>query len=92
MKEKPKNNFVDTTRYKTKDPYKVALLRCMGAKVIERVADDPKNIVFTLEHEDILKLVNDIHSGQLHDLSKFIEYHKQEMGFIRDIRQNRGGG
>ena len=83
------NFFAENKRYRTKDPYKVVLLMCLGAKVVERNIDDPSNIVFTLEHEQIAGLVNKIHSGELEDLMKYTEYHKQIMGFIRDVRMNR---
>ena len=83
------NFFADNKRYRTKDPYKVVLLMCLGAKVVERNIDDPNNIVFTLEHEKIADFVNQIHSGELQDLMRYTEYHKQIMGFIRDVRMNR---
>ena len=84
--------------YKTKDPYKVALLLCLGAEIESRETDDPENIVFTLKRENIREIVDAIHSGELGKygeyahLLKFSEHHKEIMRFIREIRLNRKGG
>ena len=95
MKE-TSNNFLNNARqYACKDPYKIALLQCMGAKIIKRDATDPRNVVFLLEHENIAAFVDAIHSGTTgqylkEDAEKYAEYHKDIMGYIRDVRTNRG--
>lgn len=88
MKGKTEYNFSDKYHYSTTDPYKTAMLRCMGAKVVKRDATDPKHIIFILKHEEMVKLVTDIHNGEPQELVKYMEYFKQEMGFIRDARNN----
>lgn len=90
------NNFLSNARqYACKDPYKVALLLCMGAKVIRKDAKDPQNIVFVLEHDNIAVFVEAIHSGAAgqylkEGADKYAQYHKDIMGYIRDVRTNRG--
>lgn len=93
----------DGNKYAIRDPRKVALLQYMGAKVVERKAEDPENIIFILEHEKIVDMVNAIHTGQPHkylnemqasDFEKiktFSDYHREIMSYIRDIRRNRRG-
>lgn len=96
MKETSNNFLSNNKQYACKDPYKVCLLRCMGAKIISRDATDPQNIVFVLEHNDIAAWVDAIHTGTVgqylkEGANKYMEYHKEIMGYIRDVRTNRGG-
>lgn len=84
-------------QYATKDPYMAALMQCLGAKIVERIADDPKNIVAILEHENIHAMRDAIYSGDYEDfpeianLEKFKQYHKAFMDYIRDARTNQRG-
>ena len=94
---KIKNKFSeDGTRYSIKDAYKACLLCCMGAKIVERDTSDPGNIVFTLEHENMIDLVNSIHDGEpdyfLKDgIEDYIQCHKKLMAFIRETKLNKRG-
>lgn len=90
------DNFLDRKRqYACKDPYKIALLQCMGAVITSKNAADPQNVVFVLEHEHIAVLVDAIHNGTVgqhlkEGADKFAQYHREIMGYIRDVRNNRG--
>jgi len=90
--------MIDLTenQYATKDPYMVALMRCLGAKIVKRIADDPKNIIAILEHDNIQAMHDAIYAGdytefpEIANLEKFKQFHKEFMDYIRDIRTNRG--
>jgi len=85
-------------QYATKDPYMVALMRCLGAKIVKRIADDPKNIIAILEHDNIQAMHDAIYAGdytefpEIAKLEKFKQFHKEFMDYIRDIRTNTNRG
>ncbi|HEC88464.1 MAG TPA: hypothetical protein ENI52_04015 [Thermoplasmata archaeon] len=90
-----KNNIsIKGKKYSLKDPYKIAMLQCLGAKIVQRDISDPFNIVFTLEHENIEELVQAIHNGDLGKygdnvrIDKYTEYHKRLMSYIREVKLN----
>jgi glutaredoxin len=93
-------NFSDDgQRYATRDPYIAALLCCMGAKIAEHDASDPENVIFILQHEDMVKLRKESRSPELatYDVTKqkmieilqaYISQHKELMGLVRENRLN----
>jgi len=94
----PRNNFSqDGKQYSSKDPDKISLLQCLGAKIVKRDTTDPRNIVFTLEHNKIAEFVDAIHSGTLGKYGnilradKCLELRKQLMSYINEVKLNARG-
>lgn len=89
MKDKFSENKV---RYSITDPYKVAMLLCLGAEIVERNTENPNSIIFTLEHEKMDELVNMIHSGEPSDLTQYAKHLKDIRDYIKDVKCNIGRG
>ena len=84
----------DGKQYSSKDPDKIVLLQGLGAKIVKRDTTDPRNIVFTLEHDRIAEFVDAIHSGNLGQYGnilradKCLELRKQLMSYINEVKLN----
>jgi hypothetical protein len=84
----------DRTEYRCKDPYKVAILRCMGAELLKTIVENPRSVVFVLKYpyksetDNLVRMVTDVHSGKPLELVQMGKYHQEAMDFIRAQRNN----
>lgn len=94
--ERMSQNLVKDKKYKTRNPDKIALLQCMGAKIVKRDVSDPDRIIFVLQHEKIADFVEAIHNGNpelylKESAASFAEYRKALMKFIKEAQLNTRG-
>ena len=92
--DKIEKNFSDDgKRYRTypvRDPDKIALLMCMGAQIVKKDASNLNRIEFTLEHPNMVELVNALHTGRTGEFlqaEKALQYRKHVMDIIKDCKE-----